>query len=266
MQNPEKDDALFQGSRAFILILDENLAKRGKVCKSYDTLALKNLLLVKIVSERLKEKEWYKVFEDIVVKGFQRGHEYKITNVQKKSEFDFAWVVAPSQEQTKKISTYKVALDNEILDAKFTREKLTEDEKARKNALILVIKSLNKIKSIEEIEFEIKQHMDEKNVVSTLFRLKGGKHVDSCNVQCLLAAVYKTFSKKNGKILGKYVKFFPHSKSLDETNALMNEELVKFGFEDVNTALANIVEAIQNATSKGYNKDDFEKMVERTVI
>ena len=108
--------------------------------------------------------------------------------------------------------------------------------------------------------------MGEKNVVSIFFRLEGGKHVGSCNVQCLSAAVYKKFSKKNGKILGKYVEFSPHPKNFDGTNAPTNEELARLGFQDVNTSLANTVEAIENATSKGYNKVDFEKLVEKAVI
>ena len=53
---------------------------------------------------------------------------------------------------------------------------------------------------------------------------------------------------------------------MDGTNAPSNEELVRLGFQDVNTALANTVEAIENATSKGYNKVDFEKMIEKVVI
>ena len=176
-------------------------------------------------------------------------------------------MVASSREQAKKINTYKIALDNEILNAKFTmREKLPEDDKVRNNALFLIVKNLNKVKSTEELECGIKEHMGEKNVVSIIFRVEGRKHVGSCNVQCLNAAVYKKFSKTNGKILGKYVEFSPHLKSLDGTNAPTNEELVRLGFQDVNTALANTVEAIQNATSKGYNKVDFEKMVEKAVI
>ena len=77
---------------------------------------------------------------------------------------------------------------------------------------------------------------------------------------------YKKFSKKNGKILGKYVEFCPHPKSLDGINASTNEELVRLGFSDVNTVLANTVKAMENATSKDYNKVDFEKMVEKPVI
>ena len=176
-------------------------------------------------------------------------------------------MVAPSPEQAKKINTYKIALVNEILEAKFImREKLTKDDKTNKNALILIVKNLNKVKSTEELEYGIKEHMGEKNVVSIFFRLEGGKHVGSCNVQCLKTAVYKKFSKKNGKILGKYVEFSPYPKSLDGINAPTNEELVRLGFQDVNTALANTVEAIENATSKGYNKVDFDKMVEKAVI
>ena len=90
--------------------------------------------------------------------------------------------------------------------------------------------------------------------------------MESCNVQCLNAAMYKKFSKKNGKILRKYVEFSPHPKSLDRTNAPSNEELARLGFQDVNTSLANTIEAIENATSKGYNKVDFEKMIEKAII
>ena len=108
--------------------------------------------------------------------------------------------------------------------------------------------------------------MGEKNVICIFFRLEREKHVGSCNVQCLNAAMYKKFSKKNGKILGKYVEFSSHPKSLDGTNAPSNEELVRLGFQDVNIVLANRVEAIENATSKGYNKVDFEKMIEKAVI
>ena len=118
---------------------------------------------------------------------------------------------------------------------------------------------------MQELEKRIKKHMGEKNVVSIFFRVEGGKHVGSYNVQCLNAAVYKKFSKKNGKILGKYVKFCPHPKSLDGTNAPSNEELVKLCFTDVNIALANTVEALENTPSKGFSKVELEKLVQKAV-
>ena len=116
--------------------------RRGKVCKSNDALVLNNYLLVKIINEKLKEKEWFKVLEEIVIEGFKRGHEYEITYVQKKKEFDFAWIVAPSPEQAKEISTYKISLDNEILDEKFAhRGKLTKDDKAKRMHSFLLQKT-----------------------------------------------------------------------------------------------------------------------------
>ena len=41
---------------------------------------------------------------------------------------------------------------------------------------------------------------------------------------------------------------------MDGKNAPSNEELVKLGFIDVNTALANTVEALENAPSKDIPK------------
>ena len=75
---------LLQGTKAFILNLDEGEPWRGKICKSYDMLALNNLLSVKISNDKLIGKEWYNIFEDVVNEGFDRKYEYEITNIQKK--------------------------------------------------------------------------------------------------------------------------------------------------------------------------------------
>ena len=162
--------SLLQGTKAFILNLDEREPWRGKICKSYNMLALNNLLSVKISSDTLIDKEWYNIFEEAINEGFDRKYDYEITNIQKKKEMNFAWVVATSPEQAKKINTYKISIYNEIMDAKFTsRNKLTENDKAKKNTLILIIRNLNKIKSTEKIEHAIKKHMGEKNVINIFF-------------------------------------------------------------------------------------------------
>ena len=195
--------------------------------------------------------------------GFDRTYDYEITNVQKKKEMSFAWAVATSPEQAKKINTYKISLDNEIFSAKFTsRDKLTEEDKARKNALILIVKNLNKVKDTDIIEYELKKYMGERNVVNVFFKIENGKHVGSRNVQCLNAAVYKKFVKKNTKLLGKYIEFTAHPKSLDGVNAHSQEELTRLGFTDVNTALANTVEALENAPSKGLTRQEVKTMLE----
>ena len=264
LKNPHVDaKSLLQGTKAFIITLDNEKTWRGKICKSYDVLALNNLLSVKITSDTLIGKEWYNILEEVVLEGFDRTYEYEITNVQKKKEMSFAWIVATSPEQAKKINTYKISFDNEIFEAKFTsRDKLTEDDKARKNALILIVKNLNKVKDTEIIEYELKKHMGERNVLNVFFKIENGRHVGTCNVQCLNAAVYKKFVKKNTKLLGKYIEFTPHPKSLDGINAPSQEELTRLGFSDVNTALANTVEALENAPTKGLTRQEVKAMVE----
>ena len=231
LENPVDDArSLLQGSKAFILTLNEGKPWRGKICKTYNMLALNNLISVKISSDTLIRKEWYNIFEEIVNEGFDRKYDYEITNIQKKKEMSFASVVATSPEQAKKINTYKISLDNEILEAKFTsRDKLTEDDKARKNALILIIRNLNKVKSTDEIEYELKEHMGEKNVINVLFKIENGRHVGSCNVQCLNAAVYKKFVRKNVQLLGKYIEFIPHPKSLDGINVPHQQNSANLG-------------------------------------
>ena len=90
LRKPEIDGVgLLQGLRPFILKLDEGKNKRGKICKTYDSLALNNLLSVKITSEGLASKEWYEMFEKIVEESFLRGTEYEITNIQKKERESF---------------------------------------------------------------------------------------------------------------------------------------------------------------------------------
>ena len=74
-------------------------------------------------------------------------------------------------------------------------EKLSEDDKARKNAVVLIAKNLNKTKTTTKLEGGIKKLFGEENVAGLFFRLEKWKHVDSCNVQCLNAAVYKKYVK-----------------------------------------------------------------------
>ena len=131
---------------------------------------------MKITSDTLFGKKLFNILEEIVHERFDRTYLYKITNFHKKKEMNFAWVVAISPEQAKKINTYKNSLNNEIFKAKFTsRDKLIEDDKASKNTLILIVKNLNKVKDTEIIEHEFKKYMEEKNVLNVFFKIENGK-------------------------------------------------------------------------------------------
>lgn len=49
---------------------------------------------------------------------------------------------------------------------------------------------------------------------------------------------------------------------MDGINAPSAKELIRFGFTDVNTALANTIEALKNASTEDYTKKGLIKMVE----
>lgn len=76
--------SLLQGTKAFILTLDEGKTWRWKICKSYDMLALNRLLLVKISTNKLIGKKWLNTFEEVINEGFERKHDYEVINIQKK--------------------------------------------------------------------------------------------------------------------------------------------------------------------------------------
>lgn len=77
--------------------------------------------------------------------------------------------------------------------------------------------------------------------------------------------VYKQFLDKTIPILGSYVEFTPHPKSLEGIVPPTEEQLKQFGFQDNNTALANTIEALENriASSSGLTKEDVEAIVEK---
>ena len=70
---------------------------------------------------------------------------------------------------------------------------------------------------------------------------------------------------KEKKICKKYIEFSPHPKSLDGISKPSNEELTRLAFNDVTTALANTVEAMENVSSKAFGKNYINKIIEEVI-
>ena len=109
------------------------------MCKSYDTIASSEILSIKITCDTIKDETWYNVYDEIVKERFKRGHNFEITHVRKGESLNFAWIVATSPKQTKKIRKHKITFGHECIDV--TIGKPTCDDLAKKNALILIAKS-----------------------------------------------------------------------------------------------------------------------------
>ena len=74
LKNVQEDGVkLLQGLRPFIIRLSDNKMHKGKICKSYDTIASSEMLSIKITSDSIKDENWYAVYEEIIIEGFKRG-------------------------------------------------------------------------------------------------------------------------------------------------------------------------------------------------
>ena len=69
--------------------------------------------------------------------------------------------------------------------------KMDEDEIARKNCLNLIVKNRNKTQTEKHLEDGIRAIMGSGNVVETFLKKEHGRHVGTCNVECLNVVVYK---------------------------------------------------------------------------
>ena len=251
LKHPEVDGInLLTGTRPFILTLEEGMTI-GKVCKSYNTVAKNNLLSVKISSPSLSNVTGHSLFQEVLDESFKRGQELEITGVQKNVTETWAWLVAPTPAQAEKIVRFKATFRNEIIAPTIKNgEKLTLNQLAKKNCLMLVLQGLKLTKSVEESLHAIKEIMGAKNVASSFFpKQRENLHSGSVNIECLNATVYHQFVNKTHKIHNSHVTFTPHPKSLEGAFPPTEDQQKQFGFCNINSALVNTLEAIQNAPS-----------------
>ena len=187
----------------------------------------------------------------------------EITEVQKNTIETWAWLVAHTPTQAEKIIKFKATFRNKIITHGIkTRERLTTTHLDKKICIMLVLQGLKLTKTIEETIHEIKKIMGPKNIYSSFFpKQRGTLHNGSVNIECLIPIVYRQFVHKTHKIHNSHVAFTPHPKSLEGTLPPSEKQQKMFRFCDINTALVNTLEAIQNAPGKLGKKPREEKEV-----
>ena len=263
LKHPKVDGiSLLKGLRLLIITID--LAPTlGKVCKCYDSIARNTLLSTKIENPKLHLISATELHRDVLVESFRRGYNYEIASVQKVKEETWGWLISTTPNQANRIIQYLVPYKHELIHvitpqaAKAERrsrgEGLTEEEIKKKNATMLCLYGLHKMKKIEDTKESIKAILGALNVASFYFPGQvGDLHKGTANVQCLNAIVYRQWVGKTVEIFGKHVNFAPHPKSLQGGIPPTKEEQEKLGFCDISTAIADTLEATRNAPqSKG---------------
>ena len=243
LKNPEIDAlALLYGTRPFVLELDGNKPVIAKIAKGYDIIAKSSLVSVRIDSANIKTSEAHHLLKTIVEESFTRGHQFEITKVTKKMRDDFVWIATTSPEYLRMLERNKILVYRELLQPSIqSTETFTKDKLAKRKCLLLIAKNLSQTKSMEETKASIREHIDIELVTSVYFPRARGIIKIIANIECVNAIIYKQHVKKSARILGKYVTFYPHPKSLDGSLKPKEDMLKKLGFLDVNTALVGTV-------------------------
>jgi hypothetical protein len=263
---------LLRGTRPFILQLDHGYSYMGKLAKGFDTVARNNLLSIKFESPILQDITAQNLFQTVLLDNFERNLEYEVIGVQKGTTNTYAWVVTTTPNQAAKVKEHYIRVQGEILyptipKIEIGRRRLEAlDQKEKRDCLKLCFYNLPKRATMEMITHAIKEKMGAKNVIDIYYHASvGQKHSGKANVECLNPIVYKQFLEKTILILGSYVEFTPHPKSLEGTAPPTEDKLKLYGFQDNNTALVNTIEALENrtTTNSGLTKEDVEAIVEK---
>ena len=149
-----------------ILRFDNDEPYLGKVCKGYDAIAGNDNLSVLIKSENLEGIKAHDLFKEILESSFTCGHDFEITSVQKSTSQRHAYIVAPTPHQAKKIELHQIPIPNQELLSGRTSQKISAEDKVKKDCLILSLYRLPKLMKVDATSEGIKQKMGEKNVVS----------------------------------------------------------------------------------------------------
>ena len=93
----------------------------------------------------------------------------------------------------------------------------------------------------------MRTHFGTKNINAVYFPIaRRTTHSSIANIKCPSLAVYMQHVKKTAKILEKYVTLQLYPKSLTGSLKPDKETLKRYGFLDMNAALVEMVEALQN--------------------
>ena len=158
LKNPSKDaEALLTSKRVFATEFDDCL-RVPKISKSFDNIAPKELLAVRVLGDNLKMIAAHQLMAEVVFTSFYHGQEFEITQVNKNKEDNFAYLIMASLEQCKKVIMHHVLFNYEIFTPSTASiGAISKKEIQRMNCLTLIVKDCNLYYSASEVTTALKQ-------------------------------------------------------------------------------------------------------------
>jgi hypothetical protein len=106
----------------------------AKISRGFDNIASNNDLTLKVASKSFSTIPTHKLFEMIIKDSFKCSKEFKVTQVLKGIDLDYAYIAASSPKQRSKILRSFIAIEGEHVVSTPIREKLSAADIAKKFA------------------------------------------------------------------------------------------------------------------------------------
>ena len=251
--HPQRDGlALLQGSRAFVMKMDNNELVIGKVEKGYELATKARNLRLHLKGESLRHEFGFDILQNIVRGSYYAGKPHEFMGLAK-PELDkyFVFLTLTTEDARDLVLKEGLIFNHEVLQVSITRDRSIGNPSEFRISTTLVANNLPQRETQTAITRSIRQVFGTDNIVGFSFGANNPPHTDRqagwCHIQCLNAAVYTEWLHKSTIILGRRVDFIPHRGSIDGSDP--NNTAIRLAQAPVREAIADKVQAMNNVTN-----------------
>ena len=251
LQFPQRDGhALLQGSRAFVMEMEDGALVIGKVEKRFELATKASNLRLHLKGESLRHEHAFNVFEALVRESYYTGSQLEFMGLTKPElDKNFAFLTLTTEDARDLILKDGLTFNHEKLQVSAPRDRGTGNASELRISTTLVANNLPQRETQTTITKAIKHAFGADNIVGVSFGTNNQPDRQSgwCHIQCLNAAVYTEWIHKSTFILGRRIDFIPHRGSIDGTDP--NKTAIRIAQAPVREVIAEKIQAMGNATN-----------------
>ena len=253
LQHPQRDGhALLQGSRAFVMEMEDKELVIGKVEKGYELATKAHNLRLHLKGETLRHEHAFNIFETIVRESYYNGKQHEFMGLTKPElDKNFAFLTLTTEEARDIILKDGLTFNHEKLQVSVTWDRGSGNPSELRISTTLVANNLPQRETQTTITRAIKNAFGSDNIVGISFGTNNQPHTDKqsgwCHIQCLNTAVYTEWLHKSTFILGRRIDFIPHRGSIDGTEP--NKTAIHLAQAPAREAIAEKIQAMGNSTN-----------------